>query len=459
MTDFRPDHSSAPGSSPSVPPPPPSQATFGTMPGPMPAAAADTVEPWPSEQPLFVFLLLAAAVVWLILVVSIIGIAYAALIGLFVFASHLALIAHLRGSAVKLGPQQFPDLHRRVLELARQVGLREAPDAYIAQEGGALNAFATRFFSRSFIVLYSDLLEACADNTEARDFIIAHELGHLKAGHLRWQAALLPGAIVPFLWNAYSRAREFTCDRYGMSVARDRQAALRGLAILAAGGRLGSALRLESFVQQREDLNRPMMKLGTWLSTHPPLCDRVAVLEPALAGGQVLNQSGARVGALAIVGSLVGVPIVGMLVLVLSIAAAGVRAQQAKVAAEAADAAALQQTEEQIVRDVNALRIAVDSFKKANGRLPAEEELETAWQSVHGTRPLPTDPIWDEAFDYRTNGMDYLIGSSARNGSFLSTDGGRFGDYTALELPSPGAAPVGPEAPAGTPAPPAPPSR
>lgn len=463
MTDFRPDPSSVPGPPPVPPPPPPSASgAFGAATGGMPPAAAGRVEPWPSEQPLFIFLLLVAACIWLVLVISVIGLAYAALIGLFVFVGHVALIAQLRGSAVRLGPDQFPELHRRVQELARQVGLTEAPDVYVAQEGGALNAFATRFFSRSFIVLYSDLLEACGDNTEARDFVIAHELGHLHMGHLRWQALLLPGAIVPFLWNAYSRAREFTCDRYGLSVARDRQAALRGLAILAAGGRLGSTLRMDTFVRQREDLNRPLMKLGTWLSTHPPLCDRVAALEPALAGGQVLNQSGARLGALALVGGTMGLPFLLMFALIGSIAVAGFRAEQAKVAAAQAAAVAEREAEAQIVKDVMELRRAVDSFKQTNGRLPAQDEFAAAWKATYGDRALPNDPGWDEPYSYETNGTDYLLGSSGANGSYLSTGGGRFGDYDDLELPAaPSDSSEGPEAPArgSEPAPPAPPSR
>ena len=105
------------------------------------------------------------------------------------------------------------------------------------QTGGALNALATKLFGSNLIVLYSDLVEACDENEAALDMIVAHELGHIKAGHLRFMWFLLPGMMVPFLGTAYSRAREFTCDRYGFSGAGGGDGALRGLAILSAGAK------------------------------------------------------------------------------------------------------------------------------------------------------------------------------------------------------------------------------
>ena len=58
---------------------------------------------------------------------------------------HLGLIAQVRGSAVRLGPDQFPELHAHVEQLARRMGLRRTPEVYLMQQDGAINAFATRF--------------------------------------------------------------------------------------------------------------------------------------------------------------------------------------------------------------------------------------------------------------------------------------------------------------------------
>jgi Zn-dependent protease with chaperone function len=144
--------------------------------------------------------------------------------------------------------------------LSRQIGIRKVPETYVIQAGGSLNALATRYFRSDFIVLFADLLDACGDNTEARDFIIAHELGHLQAGHLRKRWLLLPGLFTPLLGSAWSRACEYTADRYGASVGRDREAALEGLCILAAGAKQGPKVNRRALVSQRAALNTITMK-------------------------------------------------------------------------------------------------------------------------------------------------------------------------------------------------------
>jgi len=242
---------------------------------------------WSSERPLFVLVWLAAIGIWIVLAVSLIGIAYAALLGVMFFVVHIMFITSLRGNAVRLSPDQMPELHARVVALSQRIGLPKVPEAYVVQAGGSLNALATKFLRSNFIVLYSDLLEACGDNVEARDFIIAHELGHLRAGHLRLRWLLLPGLFVPFLGTGYSRACEYTCDRYGLAAVSDTERALDGLCILAAGGKYGPTVNRRALVAQRSALNTIWMKIGHWLSTHPPIAHRLAVLQPSLAEGRL----------------------------------------------------------------------------------------------------------------------------------------------------------------------------
>jgi len=267
------------------------------------------VQRWPTEIPLLVVCIVISLAIYLVLVVSVIGLVYALFIALFLFVAHAALMTHVRGSAVRLGPDQFPELHRRVQELAQRIGLEDVPDAYLMQAGGLLNAFATRFLGAPVIVLYSHLLEACGDNSAARDMIIAHELGHLKAGHLHWRWLVAPGLAIPFLGTALSRAREYTCDRYGLAGAGDRNGAILGLTVLSAGGRLAPGVNRQAFARQREDLNTGWLTIGEWLGTHPPLTRRIAALEPALLAGAPVSHAGS-IRALAIIG-LLGVGLIG----------------------------------------------------------------------------------------------------------------------------------------------------
>jgi Zn-dependent protease with chaperone function len=241
------------------------------------------VAPYAAEVPLRILLTIIGLVLWVFIVVSIIGLFYGIILGLFFFFAHLILIAHVRGSSIKLGPQQMPGLYNRVVDIAQRMGMKRVPDVYLQQSGGVLNAFATRLGRRRFVVLFSDLVKACGENLDALDFIIAHELGHIHRGHLNWRWLHWPALFIPFLGTAYSRACEYTCDRYGFQAPSDPRRSLDGLCILAAGPQFVPFVNKQAFVAQRDDLNTAFMKLASWFSTHPPLSRRVGALSPDLA--------------------------------------------------------------------------------------------------------------------------------------------------------------------------------
>jgi Zn-dependent protease with chaperone function len=244
------------------------------------SAKAIAVAPYAAEVPLRILVTIIGLVLWILIVVSIVGLFYGIILGLFFFFAHLILIAHVRGSSIKLGPQQMPGLYNRVVDIAQRIGMKRVPDVYLQQSGGVLNAFATRLGRRRFVVLFSDLVKACGENLDALDFIIGHELGHIHRGHLNWRWLHAPAMFIPFLGTAYSRACEYTCDRYGYQAPSDPRRSLDGLCILAAGPQFVTFVNKQAFVAQRDDLNTAFMKLASWFSTHPPLSRRVAALLP-----------------------------------------------------------------------------------------------------------------------------------------------------------------------------------
>jgi Zn-dependent protease with chaperone function len=261
-------------------------------------------------MPLRIVLFIVAIILWIIFVVSVIGIVYGLFLGLFFFIVHLSLIAHLRGSSIKLGPQQMPELYQRVVEISQRMGMEKVPDVYLLQSGGILNAFATKFGGKRFVVLYSDLVKACGDNVDALDFIIAHELGHIHRGHLNLRWLLAPAMFFPFLGSAYSRACEYTCDRFGFQAPADPNRSLDGLCILAAGPQFVLMVDRQQFAAQDQDLNTAFMKLGGWFATHPPLARRIAALEPSLAP-KVPVRTTATVGALLVAALIFALPVAG----------------------------------------------------------------------------------------------------------------------------------------------------
>lgn len=393
-----------------------------------------TVARWPTEIPLLVFLALASAGIWLLLCLSIIGIVYGAMIGLFLFFAHVAFIAHVRGSAVRLGPDQFPELHQRVVELAGKAGLDDPPEAYLMQQGGALNAFATRFLRSDLMVLYTDLLEACGDDEGARDMIIGHELGHIKAGHLRWIWLLAPGRVIPFLGAAYSRARELTCDRYGSALCGDRQGAARGLIILAAGGSHASQVNLGEFVRQRGSLDTGWMTLAKWLSGYPPLAERIAAIQPGLAPEPYFAHRG-PVRAIFILAAVFLVP------MFVGVAAVGVLGSLGgafeKAAAEfeelsefdefvpldSTDPAVLEDATAQVHRDASDLARVIRSFEDRNDMRIEEIDLAyEAWSAEYPDREAPLDPFDGLRYGFFRSAGGFSIYSSGSDQSPNTAD-------------------------------------
>jgi Zn-dependent protease with chaperone function len=369
------------------------------------------VERWPSERNLLALVVMAAIALWVALAVSIIGIVYAALLGAFFFIAHVGFIAHLRGSAVRLGPEQMPELHQRVVTLSQRIGL-EPPAAYLMQAGGTLNALATRFLRSQFIVLYSDLLDACGDNEDARDFIIAHELGHLKAGHLRGQWFLLPGLLVPFLGTAYARACEHTSDRYGLAASGDRERALDGLCILAAGGRYGPRVNRRALAAQGPDLDTFWMSLGRWLSTHPPIATRLAALDPALAPGYAARRRVVLAAAtVAVAGLLLPVAIAaGLWGFVRRVEAQALAARTA--AQSAPDEAASAEVPQEIEDAIMSLADAAEAHRSAHGVPPPDvKTLYDGWAEQHPGALPPLDPYNGRWYGYLLEGDEYEIWS------------------------------------------------
>jgi Zn-dependent protease with chaperone function len=237
----------------------------------------------PRERTLFVLAVVFSSIIWLLLTISLFGIGVV-FIALALLVGHCLLMAHVLGNGVRVGPQQLPELWARIETASRKLGMDKPPEAYVLQSGGLLNAFATKILSRRFIIIYSDLLEACGLDTDELgrpnelDFVIGHEIGHLAAGHVGMRWFLLPSFFVPLLGSAYSRACEYSCDRCGHAVVGDLTVSSRALAILAAGPRAARRMSLDAFVDQRRDTRRFWMAVFELNSTHPFLSKRVAAL-------------------------------------------------------------------------------------------------------------------------------------------------------------------------------------
>lgn len=221
------------------------------------------------EKPLFVISLIISLLFWLALLVGTVGVLliWVLIIFLLYLFAHSGFIAYLKGNAVKVTEQQYPDLYRMHQESCARLKMETIPELYLLCSDGLLNALATRFLRRDFVVLYSNIVDALEARPEAVRFYLGHELGHITQKHLVYGPLLLPASILPLLGAAYSRAREYTCDLHGLACASSKQDAMHAMAVLAAGEKRWQNINFAGYLEQ------VAMTSGFWMSFHELIAD------------------------------------------------------------------------------------------------------------------------------------------------------------------------------------------
>lgn len=234
----------------------------------------------PKETLYFTIMIIVSVIMYLALALSVIGIVI--LISLLIISvfAHGLFIGYIRANGVKLGPNQFGHVYEKAVEISSSMGLKKVPDIYVIESSGILNAFATRFFGKNMVTIYSGVFELMKEGHEEElHFILSHELAHIKRNHIIKSLLLVPANFIPFLSEAYSRACEFTCDHLASAYTQNVNAATNGLLMLSIGKELFKDVNKEEYIRQLEQENSLFVWLSEMLSTHPPLPKRIAQLE------------------------------------------------------------------------------------------------------------------------------------------------------------------------------------
>ncbi|MBT2571464.1 M48 family metallopeptidase [Planococcus sp. ISL-110] len=233
-----------------------------------------------SETVYFVISLFFSILIYAAAVVSIFGIAIALTIFVILLFANAIMLGSIRGNGIRIHERQFPDVYERVQTLAKQMELKKVPDVFVIQSEGALNAFATRFFGRDMVVLYSEVFELAREQgQEELDFIIAHELAHVKRRHIWKNLLILPAGFIPFLSEAYSRSCEYTCDRHAAFTIRNAAAAKRALTLLGIGKKTYLEVNEDAYREQIATESNAVVWLSEVLSTHPRLPKRIQAID------------------------------------------------------------------------------------------------------------------------------------------------------------------------------------
>jgi Zn-dependent protease with chaperone function len=212
---------------------------------------------------------------------------------------------HHLSSAIRVGPRQFRHLHEIIEEAASILDLDDPPEVYVGNIGG-VNAF-TIGMKRPFVVISSGLIQIM-DEGELR-FVVGHELGHVLSGHAIYHTMgqLLANTVslssIPLVSVAsegiqagireWFRKSELSCDRAGLLVAQDPEAAIGALMKLAAGARI-PGMSVDEFLQQAAEFeldttgirNRIYKFMLPSSHTHPILVLRAAELDRWVREGE-----------------------------------------------------------------------------------------------------------------------------------------------------------------------------
>jgi Zn-dependent protease with chaperone function len=222
-----------------------------------------------NEKKLFYIILGFSILFWLLLLVGTAGMILIWLvIGFFLYLfAQSALISHIKGNGVKVNEQQMPALYKQFNQCCDTLEMDKKPELFILNSDGFLNALATRFLKKHYVILYSGVVDALKKYPDGLNFYIGHELGHIKRGHLNLSTLLFPGSILPIVGSAYSRAQEYSSDLHGLKCCKQPKDAVFAMAVLAMGADQWNKLNIRAYADQSDETG------GFWMAFHELTAD------------------------------------------------------------------------------------------------------------------------------------------------------------------------------------------
>jgi Zn-dependent protease with chaperone function len=188
----------------------------------------------------------------------------------------------LLGSSVKVSEHQLPEVHRAARVAAERLSMK-MPDVFVKQDP-VINAYALGFLGKKSVILHSATVESM--NEDELISIMGHEFSHIKCNHTNWlvitnsaeSVVRVPilSDILGFIFLAWSRKAEYTCDRAGLLASRNFQACITALAKAAVGKQLFEKLNLPQLINQKRDVDQDeISKWSELLSNHPYVVNRI----------------------------------------------------------------------------------------------------------------------------------------------------------------------------------------
>jgi Zn-dependent protease with chaperone function len=193
-------------------------------------------------------------------------------------SNHRALLAQAQPVTSQSAPEIFPLIQENSSRL--QV---EPVNVFIVPSN-QLNAYTFGMDSPKAIVLYSSLFKIM--DREEIQFILGHEMGHVKLGHT-WLNTLVGGmagipsslgatAIMELAFRWWNRACEYSADRAGVLACGKPGKAVSALVKLEAGSSARTQAGMQAAIQQIETEDDDIMhNVEELMASHPMIAKRI----------------------------------------------------------------------------------------------------------------------------------------------------------------------------------------
>ncbi len=209
------------------------------------------------------------------------------------------------GARGKVMGNNYPELYKLLTDSSRMLGMENCPDMYLLED--KLPYLYGLPGGKGTILLSSAMRSALSDSEVAA--LIAHELGHIQAGHLQmelainwlrsanvlWKVALLPVTILSMLLRGWLDLIDFTADRAAVIVTG--KPALLNAALLKVSIALDPQAELtreevDEYLQSAGDVQTDSkqmaryFRVGQFIARQPSLKERVEQIQNFLSSDQ-----------------------------------------------------------------------------------------------------------------------------------------------------------------------------
>ncbi len=185
----------------------------------------------------------------------------------------------LMGNSLLVSEKQFPDIYEISIDNSNELDIK--PPSIFVNQDPYLNAYTIGFFKPYSIVISSALIEAL--DKDELDFVIGHEMGHIKFGHARYLSLISPiGQDVPFIswiYAGWQRKSEYSSDRVGYMLTKKVKPAITAMIKITVGAKLARIVDIDELIKQLQESEKGLInKSSEIILSHPYTTKRIRSL-------------------------------------------------------------------------------------------------------------------------------------------------------------------------------------